>query len=147
DRRQQLGELIKNSEALLHSLAQQDAQIKATLANANAALGRTDTSLSGTAAQLNNILRQAPTTVDLLNGITRDFATNTDLLVGDLGTFDRGMKYSANVFGGRTRTAMPRGTAWRGAPAVPAFPATCRPRCPGLCLGFPAPSAPFPQLW
>ena len=99
DRRQQLGELIKNSEALLHSLSQQDAQIKATLANANAALSRTDTSLSGTAAQLNSIFRQAPTTVGLLNGLSRDFATNTDLLVADLGTFDRGMKYSTNTFG------------------------------------------------
>src|SRR5438067_7857546 len=99
DRRQELGELIHNSEALLHSLAQQDAQIKATLANANAALSRTDTSLSGTAAQLNSIVRQAPTTVGLLNGLSRDFATNTDLLVADLGTFDRGMKYSTNTFG------------------------------------------------
>lgn len=43
DRRQELGALIHNSEVLLHSLAQQDAQIKATLANANAALSRSDT--------------------------------------------------------------------------------------------------------
>jgi phospholipid/cholesterol/gamma-HCH transport system substrate-binding protein len=99
DRRQQLGELIKNSQTLLHSLAQQDAQIKATLAQTNAALARTDTSLSGTAAQLNSIFRQAPRTIDLLNGISRDFATNTDLLVADMGTFDRGMKYSSNTFG------------------------------------------------
>ena len=99
DRRQQLGELIKNSQALLHSLSQQDAQIKATLTKANSALNRTDRSLSGTAAQLNGILQQAPRTVDLLSGLTRDFATNTDLLVADLGTFDRGMKYSTNTFG------------------------------------------------
>jgi phospholipid/cholesterol/gamma-HCH transport system substrate-binding protein len=99
DRRQELGELIHNSEVLLHSLAQQDAQIKATLASTNAALSRTDTSLSGTAAQLNSIFQQAPRTVDLLNGITRDFATNTDLIVRDLGTFDNGMKYGTEVFG------------------------------------------------
>src|ERR671937_1278043 len=99
DRRQELGALIHNSEVLLHSLAQQDAQIKTLLAEANSALSRTDTSLSGTAAQLNSIFRQAPRTVDLLSGITRDFATNTDLLVGDLGTFDRGMKYGTEVFG------------------------------------------------
>jgi phospholipid/cholesterol/gamma-HCH transport system substrate-binding protein len=99
DRRQQLGELIKNSEALLHSLAQQDAQIKATLQAANAALGRTDTALSGTAAQLNSIFRQAPVTVHVLNGLTRDFASNTDLLVGDAATFDAGMRYSTDVFG------------------------------------------------
>jgi phospholipid/cholesterol/gamma-HCH transport system substrate-binding protein len=99
DRRQELGALIHNSEVLLHSLAQQDAQIKTLLAEANSALSRTDTSLSGTAAQLNSIFQQAPRTVDLLSGITRDFATNTDLLVGDLGTFDRGMKYGTEVFG------------------------------------------------
>ena len=99
DRRQQLGELIKNSETLLHSLAQQDAQIKATLQATNAALGRSDTALSGTTAQLNDILRQAPVTTHLLNGLTGDFASNTDLLVGDLATFDAGMKYSTDVFG------------------------------------------------
>src|SRR5437588_12587042 len=99
DRRSELGALIKNSQTLLHSLSQQDAQIKATLANANAALGRTDTSLSGTATQLNSILQQAPRTVDLLNGLTRDFASNTDLLVADMGTFTRGEKYGPDVFG------------------------------------------------
>jgi len=99
DRRQQLGALIQNSQTLLHSLSQQDAQIKATLANANAALSRTDASLSGTAVQLNDILQQAPRTVDLLNGLTRDFASNTDLLVADMGTFTRGEKYGPDVFG------------------------------------------------
>jgi phospholipid/cholesterol/gamma-HCH transport system substrate-binding protein len=99
DRRQQLGELIKNSEALLHSLSLQDAQIKATLQSANAALGRTDTALSGTGSQLNSIFRQAPVTVHVLNGLSRDFASNTDLLVQDLGTFDNGMKDSTDVFG------------------------------------------------
>jgi phospholipid/cholesterol/gamma-HCH transport system substrate-binding protein len=99
DRRNQLGALIANSQALLHSLAQQDAQIKTTLTAANAALGRTDASLSGTAAQLNNILMQAPRTVGLLNGLTAELATNTDLLVGDPTTFDVGMKDSTSVFG------------------------------------------------
>ena len=99
DRRQQLGELIKNSEALLHSLSQQDAQIKQTLQAANSALGRSDTALSGTAAQLNSIFHQAPVTVHVLNGLTGDFASNTDLLVQDLATFDAGMRYSTNVFG------------------------------------------------
>ncbi len=99
ERRTELGELIKNSETLLHSLSQQDAQIKALLANANSALSRSDVSLSGTAAQLNDIFKQAPRTVDLLSGLSRTLATNTDLLVSDLGTFDQGMKSSTNVFG------------------------------------------------
>src|SRR5256884_5216529 len=118
DRRQQLGELIKNSEALLHSLAQQDAQIKATLQATNAALGRSDTALSGTGAQLNSIFQQAPVTVHLLNGLTGDFASNTDLLVGDLATFDRGMKYSSNVFGAQTDKAKRTRTACLWAPAT-----------------------------
>ena len=99
DRRNELGELIHNSETLLHSLSLQDAQIKALLANANSALSRSDVSLSGTTAQLNDIFRQAPRTVDLLSGLSRTLASNTDLLVNDLGTFDQGMKTSTDVFG------------------------------------------------
>jgi phospholipid/cholesterol/gamma-HCH transport system substrate-binding protein len=130
DRRQQLGELIKNSQTLLHSLAQQDAQIKATLTQANSALSRTDTSLSGTAAQLNSIFQQAPRTVDLLSGLSRDFATNTDLLVADLGTFDRGMKYSSETFGAQdgqgyaTRISVLVGAC---SPGVPCTLPTTRP--------------------
>ena len=139
DRRQQLGELIKNSEALLHSLAQQDAQIKATLANANAALSRTDTSLSGTAAQLNSIVRQAPTTVDLLNGITRDFATNTDLLVGDLGTFDRGMKYGSNTFGAQDGQGYATRISVLVGACSPGIPCTLPTVVPGA--GVPVPNA------
>ena len=129
DRRVELGALIKNSETLLHSLSQQDAQIKATLANANAALSRSDTSLSGTAAQLNSILRQAPTTVSLLNGLTSTLATNTDLLVSDLGTFDRGMRYSTDVFGAQdgqgyaTRITVGVGGC-SAVPCNPPFPTT-----------------------
>ena len=99
DRRTQLGELIKNSETLLHSLSQQDAQIKALLVNANAALSRSDTSMSGTAAQLNEIFRQAPTTLNLLSGISRTLATNTDLVAADPGMFDTSTKRSPDVFG------------------------------------------------
>jgi len=129
DRRQQLGELIKNSQALLHSLSQQDAQIKATLTKANSALSRTDRSLSGTAAQLNGVFRQAPRTVDLLNRLSYDFATNTDLLVADMGTFDRGMKYSTDTFGAQdgqgyaTRISVLVGACSPGVPCtLPAVP-------------------------
>jgi phospholipid/cholesterol/gamma-HCH transport system substrate-binding protein len=127
DRRAELGALINNSETLLHSLSQQDAQIKATLVEANAALSRSDTSLSGTATQLNDILRQAPTTVSLLNGLSRTLATNTDLLVGDLGTFDRGMQWSTDVFGAQdgqgyaTRITVGVGGC-SAAPCNPPFP-------------------------
>ena len=129
DRRAQLGELIKNSETLLHSLSQQDAQIKTTLAQTNAALSRSDTSLSCTAAQLNDILRQAPATINLLSGISRTLATNTDLVVSDLGTFDRGMQYSTEVFGAQdaqgyaTRITVGVGGC-SAVPCNPPFPTT-----------------------
>jgi ABC-type transporter Mla subunit MlaD len=101
DRRQELGALIQNSETLLHSLSQQDAQIKQTLVQANAALGRTDNSLNGTAVQLNHIFQQAPRTIDLLNGLTADLGSGMDQILkgNNLQTFDAGMKYSSNVFG------------------------------------------------
>ena len=122
DRRNQLGALIANSQALLHSLAQQDAQIKTTLTAANSALGRTDASLSGTAAQLNNILVQAPRTLGLLSGLTAELATNTDLLVRDPATFDAGMKDSTSVFGAQdaqgyaTRISVVAGACSPGVP-------------------------------
>ncbi|HEY8678312.1 MAG TPA: MlaD family protein [Candidatus Dormibacteraeota bacterium] len=102
DRRQQLGALIQNTQTLLHSLSLQDAQIKQTLVQANAALGRTDTSLTGTASQLNHIFQQAPRTVDLLNGLSADLGSGMDQILkgNNLRTFDAGMKYSSNVFGG-----------------------------------------------
>lgn len=99
DRRTELGLLIKNSETLLHSLSQQDAQIKALLVQANSALRRSDVSLSGTAAQLNDIFKQAPRTVDLLSGLSRTLAMSTDLTSNDLPVFDQGMKLSTDVFG------------------------------------------------
>lgn len=103
DRRVELGELIRNSERLLHSLAQQDAQIKHTLAEANAALSRTDTALTGTAAQLNGIFQEAPRTVTLLDALSADLANGMDhTLSGDnLRVFDTGMKFSTNIFGAR----------------------------------------------
>jgi phospholipid/cholesterol/gamma-HCH transport system substrate-binding protein len=124
DRRQELGELIKNSAALLHSLSQQDAQLKRALAEAHAALGRTDTALSGTAGQLNGIFQQAPRTVDLLSALSADLGNGIDqTLKGDnLRTFDAGMKYSTNIFGGHdaqgyaTRISVKLGDCSAGAP-------------------------------
>jgi phospholipid/cholesterol/gamma-HCH transport system substrate-binding protein len=101
DRRQQLGGLIQNSETLLHSLAAQDAQIQQMLAATDAALGRSNTALSGTATQLNDIFQQAPQTVALLSGLTADLGSGMDgILQGNnLQVFDAGMKYGPNVFG------------------------------------------------
>jgi phospholipid/cholesterol/gamma-HCH transport system substrate-binding protein len=127
DRRQELGELIKNSEALLHSLSLQDAQLKRALAEAHAALGRTDTALSGTGGQLNGIFRQAPRTVDLLSALSADLGNGIDqTLKGDnLRTFDAGMKYTTNIFGAQdaqgyaTRISVEVGDCSPGLPCQP----------------------------
>ena len=127
DRRQQLGELIKNSETLLHSLSLQDAQIKQALVAANAALGRTDSSLTGTAAQLNGIFQQAPRTIDLLNGLGSDLSSGMDQILSgnNLQTFDAGMKYTTNIFGASdgqgyaTRITVVAGACSAGAPCSP----------------------------
>src|SRR2546423_8300407 len=50
DRRQQVGELIKNSEAPLHSLSQQVAQINANLQASKPGVGPSRTPLSSSAA-------------------------------------------------------------------------------------------------
>lgn len=134
DRRQQLGELIKNSQTLLHSLSLQDAEIKRALVASNAALGRTDTSLAGTTAQLNGIFQQAPRTIDLLNGLTTDLGSGMDrILSGDnLRTFDAGMKYTTNIFGASdgqgyaTRITVVAGACSPGVPCSP--PAGLLPR-------------------
>jgi len=102
DRRQELGALIQNSETLLHSLAQQDAQIKRLLDQTNAALSRSNTALGGAATPLNGIFQQAPRTIDLLNGLTTDLGGGADAMLqgNNLQIFDAGMKYGTNVFGG-----------------------------------------------
>lgn len=103
DRQHQLGELIHNSQTLLHSLALQDAQIKRALVEANAALSRTDTALAGTGPQLNSILRQTPRLMDLANGLTTDLGSGMDAILSgsNLQSFDQGMKASTTVFGAK----------------------------------------------
>ena len=127
DRRQQLGELINNSQTLLHSLSLQDAQIKQALVAANAALGRTDSALGGTTAQLNEIFQQAPRTIDLLNGLGADLSSGMDQIVSgnNLQTFDAGMKYTPNIFGASdgqgyaTRITVIAGACSPGVPCSP----------------------------
>jgi virulence factor Mce-like protein len=102
ERRQQLGALIDNSNRLLTELNTQDEALKRALVSADAALTRTDTSLSGTQQALNDIFVQSPTLVN-----------RVDLLLGDLGNgFDsympymnmhlKGIKEGPIVFGGKT---------------------------------------------
>lgn len=86
----------------------------------------------GTAQQLNDIFRQAPTTVNLLNGISRTLATNTDLVVADPNTFDAGMKTSTSVFSAQDG----QGYATRINVVVgPCSAAPCNPPALGVGIG------------
>ena len=103
DRSQQLGGLIQNSQTLLASLAQQDAQIKTALVEANAALQRNDTALQGTAGALNGIFVQAPQLMSLTNELTADLANGmaNNVAGRHLTQFDDSMRATRVVFGAR----------------------------------------------
>jgi phospholipid/cholesterol/gamma-HCH transport system substrate-binding protein len=102
DRRQELGSLIQNSQRLLASLSTQDAQIKKALVESNATLGRTDSALSGTSAQLNQILTSLPQNVHTIDNLGQDL----DLLMkdynsdGHLMLFQEGIPAGTTVFSG-----------------------------------------------
>src|SRR5205807_2480597 len=100
DRSQQLGGLIQNSQTLLASLAQQDAQIKTALVEANAALQRNDTALQGTAGALNGIFVQAPQLMSLTNELTADLANGmaNNVAGRHLTQFDDSMRATRVVF-------------------------------------------------
>jgi ABC-type transporter Mla subunit MlaD len=126
--RQDLDDLAAITDTLAARDADlQDAQLKRALAEAHAALGRTDTALSGTAGQLNGIFQQAPRTVDLLSALSADLGNGIDqTLKGDnLRTFDAGMKYTTNIFGAQdaqgyaTRISVKVGDCSAGAPCLP----------------------------
>lgn len=126
DRGQQLGGLIKNSNALLASLAQQDAQIKAALTETNAALARNDAALANGAGALNDVFRQAPQLVSLSNELMGDLANGmaNNVRSPHLQEFDQSMRATQVVFGGRdaagyaTRVSVVAGPVVGGASAT-----------------------------
>lgn len=100
DRRQQLGDLIANLEALLQNLAGQEAQLQQALAQTNAALTRTATSLDGTGGNLADIAHQLPTTVHLADLIMADLGPDSDVLLPHLGQLNTAIAEGPSVFGG-----------------------------------------------
>jgi phospholipid/cholesterol/gamma-HCH transport system substrate-binding protein len=100
DRRQQLGQLIQSLEALLGNLADQDAQLKQALAEANSALSRTDVALEGTGGSLADIVSQVPATVHLADLIMADLGPDTDMLMPHLQQLDAAVASGPAVFGG-----------------------------------------------
>ncbi|GAC1653788.1 MAG: hypothetical protein NVS9B1_03740 [Candidatus Dormibacteraceae bacterium] len=101
DRRQQLGELIRNSDRLLKNLAEQDAELKRALAQTNAALGRTDAALGGAEGNLKGILAQTPTLVQRTNSLMGDLSAGSDVALQTLPTQLQSIRETAIVFGGK----------------------------------------------
>ena len=101
DRRQQLGELIANSDRLIKNLADQDAQLKAALAATNAALSRTNNALDGTQGNLASIFQQTPTLVHRTDQLFGDLNTGAGSVVGALPFQAEAIRETAIVFGGK----------------------------------------------
>jgi phospholipid/cholesterol/gamma-HCH transport system substrate-binding protein len=103
DRSHELGGLVQNSQALLHSLTTQDAQIRNLLVQANAALGRTDRGLQGTASDLNAIFQQAPALVSVVDRLTADLGAGMDTTLSGnhLEEHDKSTRATTVVFGSR----------------------------------------------
>jgi len=101
DRRQQLGDLIVNLEALLKNLADQEAQLRQALAETDAALTRTANGLDGTGASLAGVAHQLPITIHLADLIMADLGPDSDALMPHLGQLNTAIAAGPSVFGGR----------------------------------------------
>jgi phospholipid/cholesterol/gamma-HCH transport system substrate-binding protein len=101
DRRQQLGQLIANSDRVIKNLADQDAELKRALAQTNAALSKTDTALSGTQGNLASIFQQLPVLVHRTDLLMGDLSTTSNSAVTALPIQAAAMRETAIVFGGK----------------------------------------------
>jgi phospholipid/cholesterol/gamma-HCH transport system substrate-binding protein len=101
DRRQQLGQLIANSDRLIKNLADQDAELKRALAETNAALSRTDSALNGTQGNLASIFQQTPTLVHRTDLLLGDLNTGSSSVVSALPYQAAAIRETAIVFGGK----------------------------------------------
>jgi len=101
DKRQALGQLIANSDRLIKNLADQDAEIKAALAQTNAALSKTDTALNGTQGNLASIFQQTPTLVHRTDQLFGDLSTGASSVQAALPYQAEAIKETAIVFGGK----------------------------------------------
>lgn len=154
DHRTQLGALIKNTEDLMRTLANQDAEIQRMLVEANAALTRTGNALDGTGGNLASINQSLGLTVNYINGTTGDLAQGMDVLLPHLGQFISGVQEGPKVFGGNdgngyaTRIMVVAGSGTLaipgsgsnsssspGAPALGSAPGLTSGNTPGSSLG------------
>ena len=81
DRRDQLGQLIVNTQRMMKTLADEDGRLQAALVNANSALSRSSVALNGTAPNLAHIMNTLPSLVHNAHLLTSDFGTGLDTLL------------------------------------------------------------------
>ena len=129
DKRQALGQLIANSDALIKNLSQQDAEIKIALAETNAALSKTNAAFQGTQGNLASIFAQTPTLVDRTNHLFGDLSQGATDVQSSLPYQAEAIHETAIVFGGKdaagyaTRISVLVGTSSTGAgPQQPGGP-------------------------
>ena len=101
DRRNQLGQLIKNTDTLLATLANDDAELKRALAETNAALTRTDTALSGTEGNLADLVHQSPVLVHRTDLMMTDLMRGTDVVLQNMPTTLQAIPQTTVIFGGK----------------------------------------------
>lgn len=101
DRRQQLGQLIANSDRVVQNLANQDAELRRALTQTNAALAKTDTALSGTQGNLASIFQQTPILVHRTDLLMGDLTTTSGAAVNALPAQAAAIRETAIVFGGK----------------------------------------------
>jgi phospholipid/cholesterol/gamma-HCH transport system substrate-binding protein len=101
ERRQQLGELIKNTDVLMKTLADQDSELKRALAQTNAALGRTDAALSGTEGNLAGLIHSAPVLVHRTNLLMGDLARDSDVVLSVMPVSLQAIPETTVIFGGK----------------------------------------------
>ncbi len=135
DRQQQLGELIKNTDALMANLADQDAQLKRALVQTNLALGRTGNALDGTGQNLAGIFQQSPTTVQQAGVLTSGLGSGLDALMPHMGQLINGIRQGPIVFGGYDASGYATRISVNVAPGLPA--AISAPASGGLPLPAP----------
>jgi virulence factor Mce-like protein len=101
DRRQQLGVLIRSTNALMGNLRSQQAQLQRAVVQADLALGSLRQGLAGTAPALSGIAATLPQTVSAATRLIVPLATGSSTLMPQLSNLIRGIQYGPSVFGGR----------------------------------------------
>ncbi len=101
DRRHSLGLLITSTQRLMANLQRQQAQLQQAVVTADAALGRLNQGLRGTAPALGGIAATLPGTIQASTDLLGPLGTGTSVLLPRLNQLIQGIQDGPSVFGGR----------------------------------------------